>query len=202
MDLNADDADPQRAQKASQLKWDKKRKRFVKDTPGEDNKKMIRGESGALLPATFKSGRYAEWKKNAHRHSGQRSAPQSHKSTGLASADTILKGRREKEKVSWEGTGRRLTVVAAAEERSRTEEAPFVRIMYRVDGTVLVAEWTGGGDKITAEQPALAMWHTSLLGDVPLSVLRAGELSPIQPQHVSRLLEQDILARSPFEGAG
>lgn len=126
MDLNADDADPQRAQKASQLKWDKKRKRFVKDTPGEDNKKMIRGESGALLPATFKSGRYAEWKKSAHRHSGQRSGPQSHKSTGLASAETILKGRREKEKVSREGTGTRLTVAAAAEECSRTEETSLV----------------------------------------------------------------------------
>ncbi|GMK53661.1 hypothetical protein CspeluHIS016_0102470 [Cutaneotrichosporon spelunceum] len=99
MDLNADDADPQRAQKASQLKWDKKRKRFTKDTPGEDNKKMIRGESGALLPATFKSGRFAEWKKAAHRHSGQRTASQSQKrSTGLADAETILKGRREKER--------------------------------------------------------------------------------------------------------
>ncbi|BEI82928.1 hypothetical protein CcaverHIS002_0307960 [Cutaneotrichosporon cavernicola] len=98
MDLNADDADPQRAQKASQLKWDKKRKRFVKDTPGEDNKKMIRGESGALLPATFKSGRFAEWKKTAHRLSGQRTGPQSQNSAGLANAETILKGRREKEK--------------------------------------------------------------------------------------------------------
>ncbi|CAK9780697.1 DEAD-domain-containing protein [Cutaneotrichosporon oleaginosum] len=98
MDLNADDADQQRAQKASQLKWDKKRKRFVKDTPGEDNKKMIRGESGALLPATFRSGRYTEWKKTAHRLSGQRAGSQSLKASGLASAETILKTRREKEK--------------------------------------------------------------------------------------------------------
>lgn len=99
MDLNADDGDAQRAQKASQLKWDKKRKRFVKDTPGEDGKKMIRGESGALLPATFKSGRYAEWKKTAHRRSGHPTGPKHHAKAGLASAETILKGRREKEKV-------------------------------------------------------------------------------------------------------
>lgn len=101
LDLNADDGEAQRAQKASQLKWDKKRKRFVKDTPsGDGNTKMIKGESGALLPATFKSGRYAEWKKTAHRHSGQPSGSAARRATGLASAETILKGRREKEKVS------------------------------------------------------------------------------------------------------
>lgn len=105
MDLNADDGDAQRAQKASQLKWDKKRKRFVKDTPGEDNKKMIRGESGALLPATFRSGRFAEWKKTSNRLSGQSTGPKSRQSTGLANAETILKGRREKEKVSAKEVG-------------------------------------------------------------------------------------------------
>lgn len=133
MDLNADDADPQRAQKASQLKWDKKRKRFVKDTPGEDNKKMIRGESGALLPATFKSGRYAEWKKTAHRHSGQNAGRQSH-DTGLASAETILKGRREKEKVSSCDLVTGLTDAAAAKKWSHLEEASFIDNVFGMNG--------------------------------------------------------------------
>ena len=37
---------------------------------GADNKKMIRSESGAILPASYKSGRYDEWRKSrriAHR---------------------------------------------------------------------------------------------------------------------------------------
>lgn len=99
LDLNADEGGAARAQKASQLKWDRKRKRFVKDAPGGDNKKMIRSESGALLPATFKSGKFAEWKKSRRRrvdaNPGSEGPP-----GGLATAQSIVKERRTKEKVS------------------------------------------------------------------------------------------------------
>lgn len=52
------------AQKASMLRWDRKHKKFVRgDGTGSDNKKLIRTESGAKLPASFKSGTFDEWKK-------------------------------------------------------------------------------------------------------------------------------------------
>jgi len=43
--------------------WDKKKKKFIQgDGAGSDNKKMIRTESGIRMPATFRSGRFDEWK--------------------------------------------------------------------------------------------------------------------------------------------
>ncbi len=63
LDLAGDDGIAVRAQKASQLTWDRKKKKFVQgDGVGSDNKKLIRSESGARLPASFKSGRFEEWK--------------------------------------------------------------------------------------------------------------------------------------------
>jgi len=51
-------------QKASMLRWDRRHKKFVKgDGTGADNKKLIRTESGAKLPASFKSGSFDDWKK-------------------------------------------------------------------------------------------------------------------------------------------
>lgn len=48
----------------SQLKWDKKKKNFVRGGGvGADNQKLIKTESGARLPATFKSGKFDEWRK-------------------------------------------------------------------------------------------------------------------------------------------
>lgn len=45
-------------------RWDVKKKKFVKgDGEGADNQKMIRTEAGTKLPASFKSGRFDEWKK-------------------------------------------------------------------------------------------------------------------------------------------
>ncbi|ORY22443.1 P-loop containing nucleoside triphosphate hydrolase protein [Naematelia encephala] len=70
LDLTADDSGPLRAQKASQLRWDRKKRKFVTgDGIGADNKKMIRTESGALLPATYAGGRYKEWQKRTRHNS-------------------------------------------------------------------------------------------------------------------------------------
>lgn len=42
----------------NRVRWDAKKKKFVQGTGvGSDNKKMVRTESGALIPATYKSGR-------------------------------------------------------------------------------------------------------------------------------------------------
>ena len=62
--MTQDESAAPRAAKASQLKWDRKKKRFVsKNEIGADNKKMIRSESGALLPSSYKSGRYEAWRR-------------------------------------------------------------------------------------------------------------------------------------------
>jgi len=62
-DLAGDDGKTERQRRYSQLRWDKKTKKFVKgDGAGADNVKMIKTESGAKLPATYRSGRYDEWR--------------------------------------------------------------------------------------------------------------------------------------------
>ncbi|KAK9467960.1 P-loop containing nucleoside triphosphate hydrolase protein [Lipomyces arxii] len=53
-------------------KWDKKRGKYITKPTGDDatlggkKGKMIRGENGVRLPATYKSGRFESWKK-AHK---------------------------------------------------------------------------------------------------------------------------------------
>ncbi|KAL1748864.1 P-loop containing nucleoside triphosphate hydrolase protein [Schizophyllum fasciatum] len=50
-----------------QMHWDKKKKRFVQgDGVGADNVKLVRTESGQRLPATYRSGRFDEWKQRSH----------------------------------------------------------------------------------------------------------------------------------------
>jgi len=43
-------------QKTNALRWDSKKKNFVRGS-GIDNKKLITTESGTKIPATYKSGR-------------------------------------------------------------------------------------------------------------------------------------------------
>ena len=63
VDLAGDDGIVARTQRASQLTWDRKKKKFVQgDGTGSDNKKLVKTESGARLPASFRSGRFDEWK--------------------------------------------------------------------------------------------------------------------------------------------
>lgn len=51
------------------MKWDKKKKKFIKgDGVGADNMKIVKTESGARLPATYRSGRFDEWKQKTHAH--------------------------------------------------------------------------------------------------------------------------------------
>ncbi|KAJ8076490.1 ATP-dependent RNA helicase dbp10 [Marasmius tenuissimus] len=46
-----------------QLSWDKKKKKFIKgDGVGADNVKLVKTENGARLPASYRSGRFEEWK--------------------------------------------------------------------------------------------------------------------------------------------
>ncbi|CAG8625383.1 18851_t:CDS:10 [Dentiscutata erythropus] len=50
------------ANKKKSLRWDSKKKNFVRSNGIEsDNKKFIISENGTKLPATYKSGRFTEW---------------------------------------------------------------------------------------------------------------------------------------------
>ncbi|KAK5165591.1 ATP-dependent RNA helicase dbp10 [Saxophila tyrrhenica] len=68
MDLTNDEsksfAEPSRSRG---LRWDKKGKKYVSKAHDDDgsksNTKMIRGESGQKLPASFRSGRFDAWRK-------------------------------------------------------------------------------------------------------------------------------------------
>lgn len=84
MDLAGDDGIVDRVQRASQITWDRKNKKFVKgEGIGADNKKLLRTESGARLPATYKSGRFDEWKTK-----NKRALPR----TGEAEPENISRG--------------------------------------------------------------------------------------------------------------
>ncbi|GJE95478.1 ATP-dependent RNA helicase [Phanerochaete sordida] len=52
--------------KRREMRWDKTKKKFVKGTgEGADNVKLVKTESGVKLPATYRSGRFDEWKAKA-----------------------------------------------------------------------------------------------------------------------------------------
>lgn len=57
-----DDNKVQVHKQTATVKWDKKRKKYV-NAQGLDNKKYIIGESGQKIPASFRSGKFAEWSK-------------------------------------------------------------------------------------------------------------------------------------------
>ncbi|KAF8588660.1 ATP-dependent RNA helicase DBP10 [Ramaria rubella] len=64
-DLTTDEGVASRQRRNSQMTWDKKKKKFVKGGgAGADNVKLVRTESGTRLPATYRSGRFDEWKAN------------------------------------------------------------------------------------------------------------------------------------------
>ena len=62
LDLGVDE---EFAQKARQVKWDKSKRKFVGAGEGADNVKLIKTENGTRLPATYRSGRFDEWKKSS-----------------------------------------------------------------------------------------------------------------------------------------
>ncbi|XP_067861828.1 ATP-dependent RNA helicase DDX54 [Heptranchias perlo] len=60
LDLMGDEAEDMQKRK-QMLKWDRKKKRFVRDT-GKENKKIMT-ESGRYISASYKKNIYEEWKK-------------------------------------------------------------------------------------------------------------------------------------------
>lgn len=59
-----DDTIGKRQRHQNKMTWDTKKKKFVKGGGvGADNIKLLRTENGTQLPATYKSGRFDDWKK-------------------------------------------------------------------------------------------------------------------------------------------
>ncbi|KAJ1976119.1 ATP-dependent RNA helicase dbp10 [Dimargaris xerosporica] len=99
------------------LRWDRKKKRFIKGTGiGSDNKKLIRTENGTRLPASYVSGRFAQWQqknkiqiprageqelagaqytRRRFRHHNKASAADSQGGGELKSVNEIVKSRSE-----------------------------------------------------------------------------------------------------------
>jgi ATP-dependent RNA helicase DDX54/DBP10 len=69
MDLALDEASKGFGEARGIMRWDKRQKKYVarqNDDDGSKGKRLVRGESGAKIAASFRSGRYDAWRK-AHR---------------------------------------------------------------------------------------------------------------------------------------
>jgi ATP-dependent RNA helicase DDX54/DBP10 len=65
-DLAGDEGVAAQKRARSKMTWSKKKKNFVRgDGTGADNVKMVKTESGTKLPATYRSGRFDEWRNKA-----------------------------------------------------------------------------------------------------------------------------------------
>jgi ATP-dependent RNA helicase DDX54/DBP10 len=66
MDLSLDDSAKGFGEARGIMRWDKRQKKYVarqNDDDGSKGQRLIRGESGAKIAATFRSGRYDAWRK-------------------------------------------------------------------------------------------------------------------------------------------
>jgi ATP-dependent RNA helicase DDX54/DBP10 len=66
MDLNGDEGKKLHTEGRSAMRWDKRHKKYVARQNDEDGSKgehLVRGESGAKIAASFRSGRFQDWKK-------------------------------------------------------------------------------------------------------------------------------------------
>lgn len=67
MDLSRDEASRGFAEPRSIMRWDKRHKKYVSRRNDEDGSKgalLVKGESGAKIAASFRSGRFDAWKKS------------------------------------------------------------------------------------------------------------------------------------------
>lgn len=86
-----DDDKVQVHKQTARVKWDKNKGKYLKN---QDDKKYIIGESGQKIPATFRSGRFDDWK-NAHKVGNFRvGAPESSTSGNGVNKNSRLNGKR------------------------------------------------------------------------------------------------------------
>jgi ATP-dependent RNA helicase DDX54/DBP10 len=69
MDLAGDESGKRFGETSGIMRWDKRHKKYVRRENDDDGskingKRLVRGESGAKIAASFKSGRFEKWKKS------------------------------------------------------------------------------------------------------------------------------------------
>lgn len=68
MDLAMDESGKNFGEARSIMRWDKRHKKYVRrdndDDGSKNNKRLVRGESGVKIAASFRSGRFERWKKD------------------------------------------------------------------------------------------------------------------------------------------
>lgn len=67
MDLAMDEAGKTFGEARSVMRWDKRHKKYVRrenDDDGSKGRRLVKGESGAKIAASFRSGRFERWKKD------------------------------------------------------------------------------------------------------------------------------------------
>ena len=102
MDLGADESSKTFGENRGIMRWDKRHKRYVRRDNDEDGskngKKLVRGESGAKIAASFRSGRFERWKKT-NRVKGPGRVGQEEKSASVGGDGGFgLGGKRYKHK--------------------------------------------------------------------------------------------------------
>ena len=92
-DLTTDEGGSQnRRAGASQLKWDRKKKKFIRgDGVGADNVKLVKTETGNKLPITYRSGKFDEWKAK-----NKKWIPKVGETEGPSAKNTVFGGKRWK----------------------------------------------------------------------------------------------------------
>ncbi len=93
MDLSLDDAAKGFGEARGIMRWDKRQKKYVarrNDDDGSKGQRLVRGESGAKIAATFRSGRYDAWRKaNRIDH-----APRIGEAEGKSNFATAMQGKK------------------------------------------------------------------------------------------------------------
>nr|XP_015221580.1 PREDICTED: ATP-dependent RNA helicase DDX54 [Lepisosteus oculatus] len=93
LDLMGDEGDKM-SQHKNMLKWDRKKKRFVRETGKEDQKKKVRTESGQLISSSYKKNLYEQWKKKYKMEDGASDSEGEGGGSGARRASTGRKGGR------------------------------------------------------------------------------------------------------------
>jgi len=94
MDLMGDDDKALKKNQKGALKWDTKKKRFIRETIGSDNKKRIKTESGNIIPASYKSKRFEEWQKKTKIEIPRSGEKELENSANAADMSQLYKSRR------------------------------------------------------------------------------------------------------------
>ncbi|KAJ9604265.1 ATP-dependent RNA helicase dbp10 [Cladophialophora chaetospira] len=100
MDLGVDESSKTFGENRQVMRWDKRHKKYVRrdnDEDGSKGRKLVRGESGAKIAASFRSGRFDRWQKS-NRVGKVARVGEEEKNSSSAPGNSGLGGKRFKHK--------------------------------------------------------------------------------------------------------